>query len=211
MINLKSIAISVAFATVSFSANANLLVNAGFEDNLNHWSAIGTAKIRTSDPAPYEGSRYLYGRGQEFTVWQDVDLLGNGYSVSDLDAGTLTLQFGGWQSGWGDGDIGQIAIMQLASDMSVISSANLNSFTSNKIWEEQVGETGLIAGTRYLRFEFHGDRHAGVNNDAYLDAAYLSVAAVPIPSAVLLFGSALVGFAGLGRKKRSSEFRGQFT
>ncbi|WP_157726501.1 carbohydrate binding domain-containing protein [Imhoffiella purpurea] len=97
MANLKSIAISVTFAIASFDANANLLVNSGFEDDLNNWSILGTARIRASDPAPYEGTSYLYGRGSQFTVWQDVDLLDNGYSVSDLDAGMLTLQYGGWR------------------------------------------------------------------------------------------------------------------
>lgn len=40
----------------------------------------------------------------------------------------------------------------------------------------------------------------GSNNDAYLDAAYLNVTSVPVPAAVWLFGSGLIGLIGLRGK-----------
>jgi len=208
MTNLKAIAVSILFATFSSNLNANLLVNAGFEAGLNNWMSSGGADIRTSDPTAYEGLNYVYGRSTSlFTIWQDVDLLGNGYSTSDIDSGMLTLQFGGWQSGWDtQKDNGQITIKLFDSAMSEIGSTNLDSFFSNKVWEEQSGTTELVSGARYVRYQFVGVRESGSNNDAYLDAAYLNVAAVPIPSAVWLFGSALVSFAGLRKRTGKTKF-----
>ena len=54
-------------------ARANFLTNPGFEDGLNNWDATGNAAIRTGDPPPHEGIRYVFGNATpQHTIWQDI-------------------------------------------------------------------------------------------------------------------------------------------
>lgn len=110
-------------------------------------------------------------------------------------------------AGWTDDDKGQISIHLLNESKVEIGLTSLVAYTSDHLWEEQSGTTDLLNGTRFIRYEFIGTRvgeqtNTGVlneNNDAYLDAAYLHV--VPVPAAVWLFGSGLIGLIGLARRK----------
>ena len=48
----------VVFVACLFSpkiVQGDLLVNPGFEDGLNGWTAMGNAAIRPGDPPPFEG------------------------------------------------------------------------------------------------------------------------------------------------------------
>ncbi|WP_431064650.1 hypothetical protein [Methylotuvimicrobium sp.] len=188
----------------SFSSNASLLSNPGFESGLTYWESSGGAAIRSNDdPSAYEGQNYLYGFDTPlFSVWQDVDLINKGFLPSEIDSGNFIVELGGWQSGWhSQQDSGQIHVRFFDTTMSQIGTTALPSFYSNNTWEEQSGLTNLLAGTRFIRYEFIGTRvGSGSNNDAYLDAAYLNVAAIPVPAAVWLFGSGLVGLIGIRGK-----------
>ena len=186
---------------LSVTAKANFLSNPGFENSLTDWQVdTGAAMTRAADPVAYEGDYYIFG-ADDFTISQSVDLLSAGLTTAAIDAGNLDLNFGGWQSGWNGMDTGQISIYLLDASMNQIGEAQLSSFTSSKVWEEQSGTTDLLSGTRFVSYEFVGIRGFGNNNDAYLDAAYLTISNVPVPASLYLFGSALLGLAGLKRKK----------
>ena len=206
----------LVFAMGAFDAQANLISNPGFEignggDTLiSGWQSSGNAAIRNIDPSPYEGNNYIYGwKTPQFAIWQDIDLLGSGFSSSAIDTGNLDIVFGGWQSGWSNNDEGQISIYLFDASMTGIGVTSLLAFTSDHLWIEQSGTTDLLSGTRYIRYQFTGTRigettnsvppKTNINNDAYLDAAYLQI--VPVPAAVWLFGSGLIGLIGLARRK----------
>ena len=180
-----------------------MLTNPGFETGLDGWQSSGNAKIRVSNPLPHDGENYVYGENTPlFSVWQDISLSDKGILFSDIDTGNLNVKFGGWQSGWGtQHDNGKISVSLFDSNMSAIGGASLPNFFSNHTWIEQSGVTQILPGTRFIRYEFIGTRVEGSNNDAYLDTAYLNVAAVPIPAALWMF------FSGLGflRFKRHSK------
>jgi len=203
----------LGFAMFAFNAQANLISNPGFEIGnggdtvITDWQSSGNATIRTADPLAYSGANYIFGESTAaFSIWQDIDLLSSGFSASQINTGNLNIVFGGWQSGWTDNDSGQIFIHLFDAEMAEIGETSLSSFTSDHLWLEQSGAMDLLAGTRYVRYEFIGTRvgeltNTGVpniNNDAYLDAAYLYV--VPVPAAIWLFGSGLIGLIGLARR-----------
>ena len=162
------------------SVPSNLLGNPGFEDDLTGWTTTGNAAIRTGGPPPHEGEKYLFGDSTpHFTAAQDVALVAAGISTAEIDAGSTQALFGGWQSGWStQTDQGQISILFLDGTWAELASSALPFFYSNHTWVEQSGRADLPPGTRYIRYHFEGVRHAGSNNDAYLDAAYLSVSTV---------------------------------
>lgn len=196
----------LVFAMVAFNVQANLISNPGFETGnvgdtvIAGWQSSGNATIRKIDPSAYEGVNYIFGQNTvEFSIWQDIDLLSSGFSSSAIDTGNLDVNFGGWQSGYSNDDIGQISIHLFDTGMAEIGVTSLSAFTSDHEWVKQSGTTDLLFGTRFIRYEFTGTRNFGSNNDAYLDAAYLHI--VPVPAAVWLFGSGLIGLIGLARRK----------
>jgi hypothetical protein len=196
MEKMKLITLCYFLLAFSVSTNANMLLNPGFEAGvLTSWQSLGNASIRTADPLAYEGQNYIYGESTAlFRIWQDVNLADQGVSLTDIDAGVLDLEFGGWQSGCNSQtDNGQIVIHLLDANMTEIGIDSLPSFFSNHTWVEQSATTALLENTRFVRYEFIGTRTGGSNNDAYLDAAFLNVAPVPIPAAFLLFGSGIIG------------------
>ena len=191
----------------SSAAQANLLTNPGFESGLSGWQTTGNVDLRTalSDPDPFEGLNYIFGRNTAaISVWQDIDVVASGFSADAVDSGTLEVLFGGWQAGYqSQTDAGQITVSMLDKDLTEIGHVSLASFYSNNTWVEQSGVTDVLQGTRFLRYTFAGVRHTGSNTDAYLDAAYLEVRAVPEPETYALMLAGLL-FTGLAVKRRPS-------
>ncbi|MGE0859787.1 MAG: hypothetical protein AB7I01_20810 [Gammaproteobacteria bacterium] len=184
---------------------ANLLANPGFEDGLNGWEASGGAALRSANPPPFEGDFYVFGNSTAlFAVAQEVDLLADGtVNQQSIDDGALKLLFGGYQAGFGtQTDAGQISVRLFGASGEQLNLVSLPSFFSNNTWVEQRGETFLLPGTRKVRFEFVGTRKQGSNNDAYLDAAFVEVAPVPLPAGLPLLAMALGVCGAVGARRR---------
>jgi hypothetical protein len=164
-----------------------MLLNPGFEAGLTNWNTTGNASIRMSNPPPYEGTNYVFGRSTaNYTVWQDINLAAHGISDTEIDSGMLDAEYGGWQAGWEtQKDQGQISLLFLDGTTNELSSAELPFFYSNHTWVEQYSVTNIPIGTRMIRYHFEGVRKEGSNNDAYLDAAFLNV--IPEPGLFALF------------------------
>ncbi len=158
-------------------AIGDLLLNPGFESGLANWTTLmGTPALRPADPLPFEGTQYLYGNNTAvFAVSQDVDLVASGVSATNIDAGLLWVDYGGYQAGWGDGDFGVISVQFLNGAMAEVGSDALSSFTSDHQWLGREATVVLPPGTRTIRYTFTGTRESGSNDDAYLDAAFLTV------------------------------------
>lgn len=154
----------------------NLLENSGFENGLESWENSGRVLVTSnSTPGAAEGSLYIFGNSEQFSVWQDIDLVASGISEGSIDQGTVSLTFGGMQAGWsGQGDYGQISVYFYDESLSVLSSYSLAE-TSVSSWVEVSGVQSIDVGTRFIRYEFVGKRLAGIDNDAYLDGAFAMV------------------------------------
>lgn len=194
-----------ALGLAPLASAANLLVNPGFEAGLDGWSTSGNAAIRSANPPAFEGSNYVFGASTPlFTVSQVVDLLAGGVTADDIDAGALNLRFGGYQAGFGtQTDAGQITLRLRDAQGGELAAVSTPAFFSNETWVEQLGITFLRPGTRSVSFEFVGTRRVGSNNDAYLDAAFVEVAPVPLPASLPL----LAGGIGLLISRRRSPLR----
>ena len=208
MVKKSSVLLMALMAINAQAATGNLLSNPGFESGLDSWQHWGNAAIRVASPAPYEGSKYLFGeRTASFSVWQDIDILAAGLAAAEIDAGRYTADFGGFQAGWNtQTDYGRISLHFYDDQLAEIGSSSLPGFYSNNTWVEQAGAAAVLAGTRTIRYQFVGTRVEGLNDDAYLDAAYLTVAAVPEPEsyALMLAGLAVVGVMARKRSARTA-------
>jgi len=177
MIKSALLMFGVIFAAGAYAEN--LLENSGFESDLESWSTSGAPAILTNstDPAPFGGSKYLYGATEEFGVWQDIDLIASGVSQSSIDQGGVMVKFGGMQAGYSpQEDYGQITLYLYDESMSLLNSHSLPETHTNSTWVKVVDTKGIAVGTRFLRYEFVGRRVHGSDNDAYLDGAFAEVA-----------------------------------
>ena len=197
-----------AGTAVAGPTGVNLLANPGFETgDLTGWVSNG-AGIRTSDPDPHSGAYYLIGgwNGSSSSTSQTIDLLAKGFTASELDSGALSVDFGGYQSGWHDQrDSGRISVVLENSASSALASQNLGWFYSNNTWTLKEGNISIVPGTRYVQFGFEGIRYDGGNCDAYLDDAFLKIngsAPVPLPTSLFLMGPGLAGLIAVRRRFR---------
>jgi hypothetical protein len=160
----------------------NLLKNAGFEDGLIGWSTQGGAVTRTTNPTPHEGSQYLAGGDTpRFTVSQLVDLSLAGFVAENIDLGTYSVHFGGFQAGWNaQTDQGQIGVRFYDTSGETVGTVRLPFFYSNHTWVLQDFAALLPPSSRTVEFFFEGIRHDGSNNDAYLDDAFVRIVPVEL-------------------------------
>ena len=158
--------------------DVNLLNNPGFESSLTDWTTDNAA-IRTGSPSPHSGIKYLMGGANGTSssyTFQTIDLLDEGFAIGELDSNVLTLNFGGWQSGWNtQTDRGKIEIVMRDTSLQALGSMDHDWFYSNHTWVLKEGSTDLLVGTRYIDYGFHAQRFQGSNNDAYLDDAFLDI------------------------------------
>ena len=129
-------------------------------------------------------------------IWEFFGGTGMNYLTSAMtDNGNGTVDMSGWTVGWNG-----IAAIPMGGD-----SANFASDTG--LGALSCGACG-VGDAFTLDYNAHvplGDASGfgGVGYGLHLEGTIASVSAVPVPAAVWLFGSGLVGLAGVARRKKS--------
>jgi hypothetical protein len=166
----------------------NLLINANFADNTLAWDTkYGVLKwaydwwYNGETPHDYPEIRFQDPTGR---VEQVVNLLNQGFTPEDIDAGLYTVTFGGWLRGVSDG--GKISVDFLDDTQQEIGSASLPP-TSVYEWTEFMGTNAIPAQTRSIRYVFHKLNEV---YSVFLDDAYLAVNGIPQEDMALTVSSA---------------------
>ena len=161
-------------------ANGNLLTNPGFENGLVGWTADPTAQtaVASGNPAPYDGTQYFSaGATASGFVMQTVNLLQEGYSATQIDAGGFVVDFGGYTRSYAasPADQGTITVLFFDADNDLLGSSTIHALNTSDRWSLTSGSVALAAGTRFITFQFTALRETGNNDDAFLDDAYVSL------------------------------------
>lgn len=205
----------IASAMFASTASASLLVNGGFEDTPiagaeeqgggTGWSTYGAAfRVQQTgggcDPiscvGAYEGTVALKVFG-DAGVFQDFDATegdmfdGGVWAINPLNGDQMS-----------GGQIGLAALIFLDAGGNVISDVTSNVLTSASTVDEWIELTlaGVApAGTATARFQVFTT--GGGGGAPRFDGAYLNRTAVPVPAAVWLLGSGMLGLMAARRKK----------
>lgn len=163
---------------------SNILSNPGFESaSPSGWQVLSGSWNRGNwAPGPYEGSYYYYpGPGNWSTIYQDFDLAALGYDADRLATGGYWADFGGYQASWSETwpsayDQGLIGLRQYTSAWAINEATELG-WSASGAWTLREGSKRLDPATTRLRYWFDAQRRDmwGGNNDAYLDATFLSI------------------------------------
>lgn len=213
---LIKIALGVSALTVSIATSTQVsavtIVNAGFNDQTG-WDLRNDATLaETGGTAPWTwttpvagvlvtstetitptegtGMGITYGGGDAFTQSQSVEIVTAGVYDISVQANALTgtaLTSGGNRT-LIDGAFELFAGTASSSSMNVITTDDWKTFT----WRTTL-DAGLIdAGLR--------NRDSAIYSIAFDD---YSVTLIPVPAAVWLFGSGLIGLIGIARTKKA--------
>jgi hypothetical protein len=89
-----------------------------------------------------------------------------------------------------------------STDSNFSSVTNLGSYTIQGNYGSDIGQIFSFVQTNAQFFEIQVTSNWGYTSRTYInEVAFSSLSSVPLPSAVWLFGSALIGFIGFNRKK----------
>jgi probable HAF family extracellular repeat protein len=197
--DINNSGVAVGFSTVDGSRS-----EAFIWDSINGIQGLGgltpgydsTANSLNDSGLVVGSSQYYYMNSQsktEATLW---DGLGGISSLGDLPGGdfiseALAINDDGVVVGWGTTDTGKEASYWDPASTEMFLLADLVDSTISGwtlLEAADISDTGIIVGT-------------GINPDGHLEGFVLTPTAVPLPPALWLFGSALLGLIGMAKKK----------
>ncbi|MGK7942832.1 MAG: right-handed parallel beta-helix repeat-containing protein, partial [Crocosphaera sp.] len=186
----------------------NLLSNPSFESGTTDWivnQPDGT--VKSGSPSAFFGNSYFTaGDVEEGFAQQIVDLVAQGYDITQLDSGELDVIFGG-RIRTLDQDQGQLVLTFLDENEEIISfidplgeevdQITVNAANRTTEWELIGDRFSLPEGTRKLIYEFRSDRNQGSSNDSFLDGAFLHLVSSQIAPDVGAYGNLTTDVANL--------------
>lgn len=158
---------------------------------------------------------------QAMTIWvveSGQDPLSNSQGALTLAAGTTALDL--YYDVGGDTSYGYDFTLDIDGIGSIANVAGGDSDLGNIFgttgWRQLGGSVFGVTGGSFLAFSFDFTADTGTSlliSGSYTDASFLdatissstlaNVSAVPVPAAVWLFGSGLIGLIGVARRKKS--------
>ena len=192
---------------------ANVAINGDFESGaLSPWLAVsngGTIGIDTPPAGnPSAGSFAAHltaapdGSGAQFPILK-LERVAAGLLTPNAPVTVSFDLFGSY------GGPGAVFVTELFSEKA--SGATNEILAPNAVptgtWQTITYSTTLgadVTGGLSLLFKADCGANVGCNIDAYIDNVVIDTAVVPVPAAVWLFGSGLVGLVGVARRKRKA-------
>ena len=171
-----------AFETGASELSDNLLTNPGAEQGTAGWDPVeGPLEALAAGDCdggdPHAGSAYFAVGGvceagvDEAEALQRVDL---DAWADPIDAGTVSVLFGGWTSSYSGSDQAEIELRFLdAQGQELGRSERLGD--PSTVWVQLRAIEAVPAGTRSVAFAMLGTRNAGADCDAYFDDLELRV------------------------------------
>ncbi|VGO22030.1 InlB B-repeat-containing protein [Pontiella sulfatireligans] len=167
----------------------NLLLDSGFNEVETRWRRDGEGRLHVpsmhTNNEPFHNGVYLVCRSSYTAeVFQVINLLDEGLTAEDIDAGIYRASFGGWQFG-GNGSLGKIEIEYLDINEIPISTNSLPVVEDTiGSWIEQMATNTIPSLTRSIRYR------TDLSGYARLDDAHLSVLGIPMDDVALTVSSA---------------------
>ncbi|MBM65840.1 MAG: hypothetical protein CMH55_06375 [Myxococcales bacterium] len=165
----------VTFTTTAAPGGPNLVVNGDAEGGTEGWTVVAGYFESVTDGEcdgiePHSGERYFAVGGvcdaaDEAEAYQDVDLSDRSDAVY---AGDLHARLSAWLSDFNGNDEVRVDLQFLAGDGTLLSTSNALTRRARG-WQRMGLTTPIPAMTRSIRVRLQGTRHAGSDNDAYVD------------------------------------------
>jgi hypothetical protein len=164
------------FSVTGAETTANLLSNPGAEDGVTVWAVIeGVFEALTDGECtggmPYSGNKYfavggLCNESEYAEAHQTVTIDSTHYDA--IDAGGAVASMGGYLSDFNGNDRPEINLIFLDAQQTVLGATEPLG-TQQTEWTWVGGDYGVPAATRSMTMVLTGTRHAGTDNDSYMD------------------------------------------
>jgi autotransporter-associated beta strand protein len=182
--------IDLALPTTEYT---NLLVNPSFESGTSSWTVNPGGTTQSGSPAAFDGSSYFYsGAVASGFAQQTINLLSDGYTAAQIDAGDLDVSFGGRIRSAAETtpDQGQLVLTFLDGSGNAIGSPTLLSASNTTDrWELVGARVHVPVGARSVTYRFQNLRESGSTDDSYLDAAFLFVLVNTVATDIGAYGA----------------------
>lgn len=204
---LKIVVVSMLGLSSSIlkAAPVELVTNGGFESGLSGWTpaGLGNATISTTNPASGVNSVFLTNNSPSANLLQQSNL-GQGL-LAGSEFVTLSFDYRGTATAGGV-LFGEVITLPSAGAAPLVLNGPLFPDADPNVWTNfsntfQIGPDA--AGGILLQMNAPCGADANCVSDYYIDNISLTadVSAVPVPAAVWLFGSGLLGLIGAARRK----------
>ena len=94
--------------------------------------------------------------------------------LEGIDAGEMSVQYGGRFSNWDGNDVPALQVRFLGADEAVLGEGVVLSSLANT-WTLLSTIEPIPSGTKTLQVVLSGTRNSGVDNDSYVDALFVRV------------------------------------